>query len=113
MPPETFEEFYGDITELANNTPELPALKGFHKSYIKGSSAAGIEVASKKEGKSSLVPRTLFMALWNALNTGEELNKEQLEEDYNLTRLSFLMALVAKLDYVRYQESSESIKLEK
>ena len=78
MPPDTFDEFWKDIEELAARESEIPALKGFTKSYIGEAKPEGLMVASKKGGKPALVPRTLFMVLWNALTHSDKLDRKAL-----------------------------------
>ena len=109
MPPETFEQFYNDVLENAKGEPEVKPLKGFSKTFVLGDSPSGIEVSNKPEGKPSLVPRTLFMVLFNALSHHERLTREELEEEHNLTRVLLLMGLVSRLDYVEYDEAGDSI----
>ena len=113
MPPETFDEFWKDLEELVKADPEVKPLKGFNKSHVEGIDFKGLQVAGKKGGNTNLVPRTLFMVLWNALTHNDRLTKEELEEEHNLTRVVFLMSLADKLDYISYDAEGDSIGLVK
>ena len=113
MPPDSFDEFWNDLEELVKRDPEVKPLKGFNKTYVEGSDFKGLLVAGKKGGRTNLVPRTLFMVLWNALTHHDKLTREELEEEHNLTRVLFLMSLANKLDYINYNAEGDSINLVK
>jgi len=113
MIPQSFDEFWSNVQDLAQSNREIKHLKQPQTSIIVDVDSSQIVVGNKNKPGGKPYPKAVFLVTWKALQEKESVSGSMLSQDYRLTNPTFILALLSHLDYIEYLESENAIKLKK
>ena len=113
MIPQSFDEFWSNIQELAMSKKEIQHLKQPNKSIILDVDSSNLVVGSSKNTKGRPIPKAVFLVTWKALFEKESVTGEMLSSNYRIKNPAFVLALLSNLDYIEYIESENAIRIKK
>jgi hypothetical protein len=108
----TFEKVWKDLMDVLEEDPMIYTLARRHENKVTGIENEGIRVLTQRSTPGSeLVPKWMFEMAVDYLIEHGEVNHKILTEELRVMRSAFVMAALAKLDYIGHEKGKARIYL--